>query len=53
MALRRGDLAGLGKKRGKKGRLPGFGYFDGEVPGVGGAGLVAAKFAGGFFHGAV
>lgn len=40
-----GDAAGVGELVFEEGRLPVFGHFDGEVPGVGCAGFVAAEFA--------
>ena len=48
-----GDLAGARSGGGEEGLFPGFGDLDGEVPGIGCAGFVAAEFAGGFVHGAV
>ena len=48
-----GELAGARGWSGEEGLLPCFGDGDGEVPGVGRAGLVAAEFASGFVHWAV
>ena len=48
-----GDPAGARNGGGEEGLFPGFGDLDGEVPGVGCAGFVAAELAGGLVHGAI
>jgi hypothetical protein len=47
------DLSGARSCGREEGVFPRFGDLNGEVPGVGRAGFVAAEFAGGLIHGAI